>query len=107
MGIMGKIKVSNGKGVEKLGSTDIDLAKQDVLTGKAAMVRDEVVRRIENFKSVDQKLDHVLLKSHSLGEVEISHLNAKSEKYAAKVKKIAEALGALGERKEIKRKKTQ
>jgi hypothetical protein len=74
------------------------------LNGRALLVKDEVVRRLDNFNQVDKKLDHVLSKMQSYGEIEISHLNNRSNKYADKVKRIADALKALGKRKKEQRK---
>lgn len=74
------------------------------LTGRALLVKDEVVRRLDCFNQVDKKLDHVLSKMQSYGEIEISHLNNRSDKYADKVKRIADALEALGKRKKEQRK---
>lgn len=105
--ILQKIKVSKKDGQMASEKEGPKIPEKGELGGMAGMIRDEVVKRVENFRSVDKKLDHVLLNAHSYGEVEVSYLNVKSEKYAAKVKKIAEALDALGERKVIKREQTR
>jgi hypothetical protein len=100
--ILDKVKVL--KAGKLVDAPRIEPVAANELTGRALLVKDEVVRRLDNFNQVDKKLDHVLSKMQSYGQIEISHLNNRSDKYADKVRRIADALEALGKRKKEQRK---